>query len=125
MVIPFTPTCHIPHKLYFMYFIHLYGRGVGFKGSGLVFCCFFCLFSRDILLHCVNGCQLHIIVNVKMGFLWKQGHYSHIYATVAIEVNPKGLLRIQLLKAIYRPYGSLPKHLFMCVCISISSLMCF
>lgn len=83
-----------------------------------------CLFSGDILLHCVNGCQLHIIVNVKMGLLWKQGHYTHIYATVAIEVYPEGLLRIQLLKDVYRPYGLPAKRLFVCVCIRISSLMC-
>lgn len=82
----------------------------------------FCLFCRDILLHCVNGCQLNIIVNVKMGLLWKQGHYTHIYATVALEVYPEGLLRIQLLKDVYRPYGLPAKRLFVCVCISFSNV---
>ncbi len=76
----FTPTCHIPHKLYLMYFIHLYGRGVGLKVHVLLL---LCLFSRDIVALCA-WMSVHSIVNVRMGLLWKQGHYTHIYATAAV-----------------------------------------
>lgn len=125
LVIPTTSTFHIPQKLCLFYvfnifiwtFTFMWCRFERFRSCVLLLLCLFC---GDILLHCVNGCQLRIIVNVKMGLLWKQGHYTHIYATVAIEVYPEGLLRIQLLKDVYRPYGLSAKRLFVCVYVLAS-----